>query len=131
MRRWIIAFIVGLILALVTKGLWTWEPSDLNNNSGASAAETSQSQSLGSPQIQTVSDELEVPANGYVSNGKCYVVIGQGGLSVEQPCSSFKKVPEKIRQCVGSTLLGAFVGWLTGGTLGASAAGSAVGCVEF
>lgn len=41
-----------------------------------------------------------IPANGYVSHGKCYVVIGQGGFSQQVDCSSFDLAPAPARKAV-------------------------------
>lgn len=101
-NKWVAAvvvFVIAFIVALLTKGLWSASPSDIN----------------GAPAVSQTNLQLadyEVPANGYVANGKCYVVIGQGGFSQEVPCSSFHKLPAKVRQCVGAVASTMGVGWI-------------------
>lgn len=41
-----------------------------------------------------------IPANGYVSHGKCYVVIGQGGFSQQVSCRDFNLAPKPVRRAV-------------------------------
>lgn len=63
------------------------------------------------PSQSVASDSGWTPANGYRVNGKCYVVIGQGGFSQQVPCSDWGPVPKKVRQCAAGVLFGAAVAW--------------------
>lgn len=116
-----IAFIAAGALAIggVTGGVWAVSPIEATSTA------------------HEASGGAEIPANGYVANGKCYVVIGQGGFSQEVPCSSFHLLPPKVRQCAGTVASGALLGWLygpleaLGEAVKAGSAGGAVSCVPW
>lgn len=92
----LLVFGVVLVLVLLTRGIWSAGPSEVHS----------------APQTQVQLADYQIPANGYVSGGRCYLVIGQGGFSQQVDCSTFHKLPAKVRQCVGAVASTMGIGWL-------------------
>lgn len=130
-RRTMLVLLMIFLIALVTKGIWTWSPYDLNGLKSEGAS-VSQDDGAAPVLLEASGGGGRIPVNGYVLDHKtCWVVIGQGGLSVQQDCRSWHLLPKWVRRTAGSCAVGVVGAWFGGAPLAVGCFTAALGTIPW